>query len=33
MSKKFPLKVQQAARKLFAKPNNAKKKRKRGFWR
>ena len=33
MSKKFPLKVQQAARKLFAKPNNAQKKRKKGFWR
>ena len=32
MSKKFPLKVQQAARKLLAKPNNAKKKRKKGFW-
>ena len=33
MSKKFPLKVQQAARRLLAKPNNAKKKRKKGFWR
>jgi len=32
MSKKFPLKVQQAARKLLAKPNNTKKKRKRSFW-
>ena len=31
MSKRFSLKVQQAARKILAKPNNAKKKRKKGF--